>query len=410
MTDPDTRPIYTPDIAPRPPSRRRPRPSRRKQRGWIRRHRLLTFLLVIVLALSPVEWSLGQALTNPALGLSVSARLAEWTRDHGGASLVSWTENLWYSTQAPPTGGRPPAGAIPATPTTTAGADPARGGGLPVPPSIAPLASPAVPGEGQWHPAGRLVHGLPAVYEAFLRPDAQHTSLVAGVAWMDTTLLRARLYGGSYIPGHGSWRYTAPVGDAAARTLVSAFNSGFRMKDAAGGYYSESRTAVPLREGQASLVIRQDGSITVEAWHGGAQPGAAIASVRQNLGLLVDNGAPVAGLNSNDTSAWGGTIGNKVYVWRSGLGVTANGALIYAAGPGLNITTLADLLVRGGAVRGMELDINTDWVNLATYQPANPTDPATAQNGQDLLPNMADTPARYFRPSWARDFLTMSAR
>ena len=45
--------------------------------------------------------------------------------------------------------------------------------------------------------------------------------------------------------------------------------------------------------------------------------------------------------------------------------MTADGALVYVGGPGLNITDLADLLVRAGAVRAMELDINTDWVNFS---------------------------------------------
>jgi hypothetical protein len=275
---------------------------------------------------------------------------------------------------------------------------------------IAAPASPALPGEGQWHPVGRPVHGVPAVYQAFLRPDAQHTSLVAGVAWMDTTLLRAQLYGGGYIPGHGPWQHTAPIPAAAARTLVAAFNSGFRMKDAEGGFSSEGRVAVPLRDGQASVVIRDDGSITVQAWHGGPQPGPGIASVRQNLGLLVDGGAPVAGVRTDTNRTWGGTVGNRVYVWRSGLGVTADGALVYVGGPGLSITTLADLLVRAGAIRGMELDINTDWVNLAVYTPSSPDAPAAPADGRDLLPGMSGTPARYFSSSWARDFLTMSAR
>lgn len=160
----------------------------------------------------------------------------------------------------------------------------------------------------------------------------------------------------------------------------------------------------------SAVVIRADGSITVDAWRGGAQPRPDIASVRQNLGPQIDHGAPVAGLNANDTSAWGGTVGNKVYVWRSGLGVTGDGALVDVAAPGLNITTLADLLVRAGAVRGMELAINTDWVNLAIYKPATLDGAATAASGRNLLQTMADTPDRYFRPSWARDFLTMSAR
>jgi hypothetical protein len=78
-------------------------------------------------------------------------------------------------------------------------------------------------------------------------------------------------------------------------------------------------------------------------------------------------------------------------------------------GPGLNITDLANLLVRAGAVRAMELDINTDWVNFSTYQPATPSGPASGANGSELLPAMTGTPARYFEPWWARDFFTMSA-
>jgi hypothetical protein len=135
----------------------------------------------------------------------------------------------------------------------------------------------------------------------------------------------------------------------------------------------------------------------------------SIVSVRQNLDLLVNNGRPVAGLEANDTSKWGFTLGNAVDVWRSGVGITANGALVYVGGPGLNITDLANLLVRAGAVRAMELDINTDWVNFSSYQPSTSAGLATASNGRELLPAMTGTPARYFESWWARDFITMSA-
>ncbi|HVB26828.1 MAG TPA: hypothetical protein VNE21_02820, partial [Mycobacteriales bacterium] len=126
--------------------------------------------------------------------------------------------------------------------------------------------------------------------------------------------------------------------------------------------------------------------------------------------LLVDGGRPVPGLNSLDTTVWGYTLGNQVFVWRSGLGVTADGALVYVGGPGLNITTLADMLARAGAVRAMELDINTDWVNLATFDPAASGGAASAANGRDLLPTMPGSPQRYFATWWSRDFITMSAR
>jgi hypothetical protein len=101
-------------------------------------------------------------------------------------------------------------------------------------------------------------------------------------------------------------------------------------------------------------------------------------------------------------------LGNAVYVWRSGIGVTADGALVYVAGPGLNITDLANLLVRAGAVRAMELDINTDWVNYSIYKPAVGASAGPA-NGSELLAAMTGTPGRYFESWWARDFITLSA-
>jgi len=379
------------------------------RRFWVGRHPVAGGAIAVVLALTPVWVSLGSALTDPTLGASVPARFAEWVRDHGGSSIVVWAENEWYSHHPPPVGGRPPKGAIP-PPTTKTGPGGTSAAYLPQPKPIQPLASPPIAGEGQWHPAGRLVDGVPAVYEAFLRPDAVHTSLVVGVAWMDMKLLKATLYSGSYIPGGGPYPYTAPVKPSAASSLVAAFNAGFRMADANGGYYTDGKTIIPLRAGAASAVIYRDGSMTIGAWGRDVHMTSDVVSVRQNLSLLVDNGKPVPGLNANDTTAWGATLGNKVYVWRSGLGETANGALVYVGGPGLNITTLAELLIRAGAVRAMELDINTDWVDLATFSPSTPHGLANPANGHNMLSDMVGAPSRYFASWWARDFFAMSAR
>lgn len=373
---------------------------------------------MIVILLTPVWWSLGSSLTNPSLGTSVSARFAEWVRSNGGASLVNSIENFWYSHHQPPVGGRPQKGAIPPPTSASNATTPTQvhvGGGqkldpLPPPAPIKPLASPPIPGEGQWHAAGRQVGGTSAVYESYLRPDPVHTSLVVGVAWMDMKLLSATLYSGSYIPGGGPYKYTAPVSNTAANTLVGAFNAGFRMDAANGGYFTQGKTILPLRSGAASFVIYKNGGVALGAWNQDVHMTSDVASVRQNLDLLVNHGQPVPGLNAYDTTQWGATLGNQVYVWRSGVGITSNGALVYVGGPGLNITTLADLLVRAGAVRGMELDINTDWVDYATYSPSSPTGPASPANGHNLLSDMVGTPSRYFETWWARDFFTVSAR
>ena len=181
------------------------------------------------------------------------------------------------------------------------------------------------------------------------------------------------------------------------------------MAGANGGYYTDGKAELPLQTGAASFVVYRNGSATVGQWGRDVSMSPNVVSVRQNLDLLVDNGQPVPGLDSTDTTRWGATLGNAVYVSRSGLGVTASGALVYVGGPGLNITDLANLLVRAGAVRAMELDINTDWVNFSVYKPATAGGAATAANGTELLPSMVGSPGRYFESWWARDFITMSA-
>jgi hypothetical protein len=390
--------------------RRRPPGRRGRLWRWVGAHKLRSALVGLLVLLSPVLWSAGFALTNPSLGSTLPGRLAEWAREHGAGGLVVWAENLWYLHHSPPVGGRPAKGAIPVpkpSATTTPAVAPPH---LPAPPPITPVASPPIAGEGQWQAAGRLVDGVPAVYETYVRPDAVHTSVVTGVAWMDTKLLSATLYSGSTIPGGGPWADTAPVSPQAATSLVAAFNSGFLMSNANGGYYTQGKTVYPLRTGAASFVIYTDGTATVGQWGRDVSMAPDVASVRQNLVLLVDGGRPVPGLNAGDTTTWGYTLANKAYVWRSGVGVTADGALVYAAGPNLDIVDLADVLARAGAVRAMELDINTDWVNFSTYDPATPGGAASASNGTTLVEGMAGGPARYFEPWWSRDFITMSAR
>jgi hypothetical protein len=199
------------------------------------------------------------------------------------------------------------------------------------------------------------------------------------------------------------------VQPGAAHSLVAAFNAGFLMSEANGGYFTDGKTILPLRSGAASFVIYRNGAATVGQWGRDVTLTPNVVAVRQNLDLLVDGGNPVPGLNAADTTLWGDTLGNAIYVWRSGIGVTADGALVYVGGPGLNITDLANLLVRAGAVRAMELDINTDWVNYSVYQPATPAGPASGANGTELLPGMTGSPGRYFQSWWARDFITMSS-
>ena len=133
-------------------------------------------------------------------------------------------------------------------------------------------------------------------------------------------------------------------------------------------------------------------------------------AVRQNLDLLIDNGQLAPGLDANDNIKWGATLGGRVQVWRSGVGVTADGALVYVGGSGLSIVDLANLLQRAGAVRAMELDINTAWVNFSHWDLAlrGPGHRPHQRHPAHLRPGHVAVAAT--SRTLSRDFFTMSLR
>src|SRR4029079_701741 len=95
------------------------------------------------------------------------------------------------------------------------------------------------------------------------------------------------------------------------------------------GHCPEGRTATPLRSGAASLVLRTDGTADVGTWNGEGRMGPQVASVRQNLQMLVDGGRVNPTRATGATREWGSTIGQAAYIHRSGFGVTASGAEVY---------------------------------------------------------------------------------
>jgi len=241
-----------------------------------------------------------------------------------------------------------------------------------------------------------------------MRPDPVHTSLVTGVARMDTSKVKAVMYQGDQEPGKGPWANQAPLPVDQRGQLVAAFNSGFRLEHSKGGYFAEGRTVRDLVDGGASLVIKNDGRTYIGMWGRDYTMAPDVVAVRQNLSLIVDNGAPADGLEHDVLNQWGFTVKNELLVWRSGVGMTADGALLYAAGPGLSVKSLADVLVAAGAVRAMEMDINPDWTNFFVYDAADAAKPQDVTSTK-LLPSMQPAADRYFKPS-SRDFIAVYLR
>jgi hypothetical protein len=380
----------------------RHRVAKRRRKGirWMIRGILAGLLAFLV----TVIWSIGMALTAPGTD-STSARLAEWGRDHGLGGVVTWLEQQQYQHNPPSVGGAPAGGIPKASGAVAPGNVDLTGGGLPAPAAIPPQApAPPLPGEGQWQTVV-TVHGHPAVRVASLRPDAQHTSYVASVMWLDPTFVRGQLQPGTHDPG-GSWTAQTSVTPDLQHTVVAAFNSGFRLNgDSHGGYYSEGRTVAPLVDNAASLVVYTNGTATVGSWNHEVRMSGDVASVRQNLVPLVDNAQVNSTCQTGGAAQWGNTIGQAAYIDRSGFGVTATGAEVYVGGPALSVCTLGRLLRAAGVVRGMELDINPTWVT-GVYFHDSPTGPP---QGFRLYPAEHADPQHYLAPS-SRDWYGWYAR
>jgi hypothetical protein len=381
----------------RPPLRVAPPTRRTGPHGWRRVRRII--VIAAVFSLIPAFVSLASAMTQQS-NSSFGIRFVEWMRDNGARGLVNNIENIYYSLNAPSKGG-PALKRLPGQAGAIAGANTAHHA-VPVyhPPNIAPLVRNGLPGEGIWHATFADGGSQPPVLITSFRPEPiNYPQAVVGVAWIDHTRTSTWLYPGNQEPAVSmNSRGPEEVPTELRSKLVAAFNSGFKLSDSGGGFAMGGHTYAPLHDGMATFVRYRNGTVDIIRWSGGSTASSDIAFARQNLPLIVDNGKPNP--NLNDGPEWGATLGNAALVWRSSVGIDSRGNLIYASGPDQGLSSLATTMIHAGAVRAMELDINTYWTSFITYRYPGAHDPA------NLLASMDRSPLRYLTPD-DRDFFAV---
>jgi hypothetical protein len=372
---------------------------RRRRRRWIA---LGICLLLVVPAISYVR-----ALLYPG-NATFAVRSVEWVRDHGGGKIIDTIETWKFSRQAPPATGNPsdiPAAAPAAGTAGKAAPTPGQLAGLPkvsLLPGVKALAH-----EGVWSPARQGAGGKSLLWTTWLRPDPGHLPVTAAAALIPQGSDIVRLMPGTREPVVGMASkngYSVP--SSAVPGLVAVFNAGFKMHDSKSGWYTtEAGAAVPLVDGRASAVIDRNGVVRIGAWNQTVGMSPDVVAVRQNLDMVITNGKIAGGLADNATGAWGSTRSQFEYTWRSALGTDAKGNLIYVAGNGLTLATLASAMHQAGIVNGMELDIHSAMVSFNIEQPVG----NLSVNNRKLLPSMSSPADRYLQAD-QRDFFYVVAR
>ena len=277
------------------------------------------------------------------------------------------------------------------------------------PASIVPLiADGALPGEGLWTSDGLPTPprgGAPVFWKSYLRPDPARPNSMVYMVRFDQRRVRLHMVAGTKEPqspfGLSGAGQIAPADTGA---LAAAFNGGWKSIHGAYGMLVDGVQIAPpsARPDTATLARHADGRIELNSWKR-LQTATDLVSYRQNCPLLIDNGS--IAVQGHISSTWGLSLLSEMYVWRSGVGMTANGDLIYAAGAPISADELAAALKAAGSVTAMQLDINSAWVHWLSYAP----DSAGAPRATPLVPDMAFRRDQYLTPT-ERDFFYLTWR
>ena len=260
---------------------------------------------------------------------------------------------------------------------------------------------PTVKGEGVWHDWPlKQFPGQEVISYAFVRPDATRPFAYVTVAEMNMKFFNLGIVAGTQQPGGplgNSGPGLIPQNIITSGNLVAAFNGGFQFRDGGYGMTVDGKTYVPLIKDAGTLVGYKDGSLKIVNYQG-QDLGNNIAFIRQNCPILVENGNTFIS-DENNKHIWGRTFNADIYTWRSGLGLTASGNLIYAVGNNLSPLSLSTALKMAGAVNAIQLDVNPFWVRFNLFEPKT----SGGYSTKTLTKDLKDGSVGYLK-GYAKDF------
>lgn len=169
------------------------------------------------------------------------------------------------------------------------------------------------------------------------------------VVIIDHKKCRLKLVCGTRDPATGSGIIPSQDRDKS----VLAFSGGFQWKHDFCSIGVDGKILRPMKKSAGTLVVHQDGHVSIGKWgRDYTKVPTDMEYLRQNM-LLVDHGK----FNVN--------VPYQIYalngsfrVFRSAVGVTKSGDLVYAAGNKLSAKRLAEVMIEHGVVSAIHLDMN----------------------------------------------------
>lgn len=240
-------------------------------------------------------------------------------------------------------------------------------GPLPLtPPKTTLILGDPQPGEGAWTSQG-LPRSTPAdalMTKTFIRPDRSRPYASVGILLVDSRRVHLKMMGGTAEPG-GDRGVRGPgvIPKEDHKTLLVAFNGGFKGPHGGFGMVANGKEYMKMRNGLATICVAKSGEIKVGEFGRDFSWQEDFEACRQNAILLVDHGeVSKRTTEGNDTWGYVNVNSSEFITWRSAVGITKDGNLLIAAGNSLSADTLAKSLHAAGAYMAMQLDINAPYI------------------------------------------------
>jgi hypothetical protein len=323
--------------------------------------------------------------------------LGPWLADSGrtiiGSSAVSGLENfaydaddrwnrVWRRNEAPRAHWAiPESPAKPGSERAVDGDPAEESSGVPLflPKDVGPFTREvAAKGDGVWLPLADYGEGNDPVviFKTLLHPDKERPWAEVFIIAVDLRRTRLRAVAGSIEPeastdeGRGYVR-TGLIPEEHRRSIVVAFNGGFKAEHGQYGMKVDRVTLLPPRDAGCTVAGYPDGHVRIATWSSIASEAGDMAWYRQTPACMVEAGDLHPGLKSDRATSWGTAIEGGTVVRRSAIGLDEKGEVLYACvSNATNARALARAMRHAGATRVAQLDINWSYPHIVTFRPS----------------------------------------